>query len=144
MKAAARLWRYLRDYTGSLGLYLLFSLLATVFGAASIGMLAPVLNVLFRGEQLQPEKANAGFFEHWVYRFKAALLARDDWLPALLAPLVAAASADPWFQPGFRVMRDRLRIGALLADTGAVSITASISLTLSTLLWSPACHVKGL
>ncbi len=78
MKNLARFWRYLKDYTGSLGLYLLFTLLSTAAGAASIGMLAPVLNVLFRGEQLTPEKANPSYFEHLLYQFKAALLQGGD------------------------------------------------------------------
>jgi ABC-type multidrug transport system fused ATPase/permease subunit len=93
MKNLARFWRYLKDYTGSMLLYLLFTLLSTAAGAASIGMLAPVLNVLFRGEKLEPAKADASYFERLLYQFKAALLSGGDpvhTLALICATLVSA------------------------------------------------------
>lgn len=54
------------------------------------------------------------------------LLADDEWAGALLSPLIENLSADPWFQPPFRVDRDALRIGAVLYEHPNVAITASI------------------
>ncbi len=56
-----------------------------------------------------------------------ALLADGDWAAALLAPLVDALARDPFFEPPFRASRDRLRIGAVLFDHPAVSITACVT-----------------
>ena len=47
MKKLSRILRYLADYKGTVALYFLFSLLAVVFALFSLGMLAPVLQVLF-------------------------------------------------------------------------------------------------
>ena len=46
---------------------------------------------------------------------------------ALLAPLIAALHADPWFEPPFKVSRDRLRTGAVLLDCAAVTISATVT-----------------
>jgi hypothetical protein len=54
----------------------------------------------------------------------AALLADDDWARRLVAPLVTALAADPLFEPPLKVNRDALRIGAVLFDCPAVSISA--------------------
>lgn len=54
------------------------------------------------------------------------LLADGEWVPALLAPLIAALAADPWIEPPLRVNRDALRCGAILFDGPAISITASV------------------
>lgn len=59
-------------------------------------------------------------------RAARALLADDGWVGDLLAPLVKALADDPWFEPPFRVNRDALRIGAVLFESPAVSITATI------------------
>lgn len=45
---------------------------------------------------------------------------------ALLAPLVAALAADPFFEAPFRIARDGLRTGAVLFDCPAASISASV------------------
>ena len=55
-----------------------------------------------------------------------ALLGDDGWTEALLAPLIDALWADDWFDPPVRASRDALRIGALLFDSPAVSISASV------------------
>ncbi len=47
MKNMSRIWRYLRAYKGSLFLYLICTLLASAFAVVSIGLIMPVLNVLF-------------------------------------------------------------------------------------------------
>jgi hypothetical protein len=52
------------------------------------------------------------------------LLGDDDWAGALLGPLLAALAADPLFEPPLKVTRDAMRIGAVLFDCPAVSITA--------------------
>lgn len=56
----------------------------------------------------------------------ARLLADHDWVGDLLEPLIAELRTDPWFEPPFRVNRDALRIGAVLFDHPAVSITATV------------------
>jgi subfamily B ATP-binding cassette protein MsbA len=51
MKKLARILRYLGDYKGQVVLYFITSLLAIVFSIFSLGMLAPVLQVLFLGKK---------------------------------------------------------------------------------------------
>lgn len=55
------------------------------------------------------------------------LLGDDGWVRALLDPLLAALAADPFFEPPFKVNRDARRIGAILIDTPAASISASVT-----------------
>lgn len=83
MKNLTRIWRYLSDYKGSMALYFLCTVLSAAFGAASISLLAPVLNVLFRGEQMEALKANANVFEKGLYEFKMLLLSNGDKLQTL-------------------------------------------------------------
>jgi len=78
VSSLTRIFRYLRDYRGSLAGYVLCSLMGVVFSVVSIGMLAPVLNVLFRGESLSPLEPDAGFADRAVHSFNAFLLARTD------------------------------------------------------------------
>jgi hypothetical protein len=54
-----------------------------------------------------------------------AVLAGTDWA-ALLAPLVEALAANPFFEPPFRISRDAVRTGAVLIDAQQVSISASL------------------
>lgn len=56
-----------------------------------------------------------------------ALLADAGWAEALLAPLVEALAADPFFEPPFRVNRDALRIGAVLFECRAATLTACVT-----------------
>lgn len=83
MKNLTRIWRYLSDYKGSMALYFLCTVLSAAFGAASISLLAPVLNVLFRGEQMEALKANANVFEKALFEFKMLLLSNGDKLQTL-------------------------------------------------------------
>jgi hypothetical protein len=53
------------------------------------------------------------------------VLAGTDW-EALLAPLIAALSAHPFFEPPLRVSRDPVRTGLVLVDAPRVSISASL------------------
>ena len=85
MKNLGRIWRYLHDYIGSLVGYLICTLLASAFGAASIGMLAPMLNVLFRGERMEVPKPNAGWFTTTMYDLKLLLLSGSSPAQTLLA-----------------------------------------------------------
>lgn len=55
-----------------------------------------------------------------------ALLGQAGWAEALLAPMIAALTRDPWFEPPFKVSRDGRRIGALVFDCPTVSFTASV------------------
>lgn len=47
MKNLSRIWRYIKNYKGSLGLYLICTLLASACAVVSLGLITPVLNVLF-------------------------------------------------------------------------------------------------
>ncbi|MDP5280555.1 hypothetical protein Q9Q95_16620 [Sphingomonas sp. DG1-23] len=55
-----------------------------------------------------------------------ALLADKGWAEALLAPLVGALAADPFFEPSLKFHRDSRRVGAVLFDCPAASIAASV------------------
>lgn len=83
MKNLSRILRYLRDHRLSILWYCVSSMLAAFFGVVSIGMLAPVLNVLFAGGSLQMIGNNAGLWERAIYTFRTTLLAGGDKLHAL-------------------------------------------------------------
>ncbi|RDE07120.1 hypothetical protein [Sphingomonas aracearum] len=55
-----------------------------------------------------------------------ALFADRGWLGQMIAPLVEALAADPWFEPPLRVRRDGARIGAVLFEGETAAITASV------------------
>lgn len=84
MKSLSRLLRYLRDYRASFAAYVACSLASVVFSVVSIGMLAPVLNVLFRGEAVAPLKANPTLIDRAIYGFNSFLLARADKVQTLV------------------------------------------------------------
>lgn len=50
MKNISRVLRYLADYKGKVALYFLCSILSALFATATLAMLGPVLQVLFKGE----------------------------------------------------------------------------------------------
>jgi hypothetical protein len=54
------------------------------------------------------------------------LLAREDWLADLLAPLIAEAHAEPLFEPPVEGQRDALRFSTVLFDQPNVTITATV------------------
>jgi hypothetical protein len=76
--------------------------------------------------QAQSAFAGDGLNAAEVAARAAALLADDQWIAALIAPLVNALAQDDFFQPPFRVNRDQLRIGAALFDHPLVTISATI------------------
>lgn len=55
-----------------------------------------------------------------------ALFAESGWAGALLAPLVEALAADPFFEPAFRFNRDRTATGAVIFDCPTASIIARV------------------
>lgn len=57
----------------------------------------------------------------------AAFLADPHQVEALLAPMIAALRNDSWFEPPFKVSRDRLRTGAVLLDCPAISLSATVT-----------------
>lgn len=89
MKSLSRLLRYLRDYRASFAGYVLCSLLSVAFSVVSIGMLIPVLDVLFGEEGLEPLKANPTLIDRAIYHFNSFLLAQPDKVQTLM--LVCAA-----------------------------------------------------
>jgi len=51
MKKFSRIFGYLKKHTGNIALYLLFTILATLFGVISIGMLIPFFGLIFETGQ---------------------------------------------------------------------------------------------
>ena len=62
-----------------------------------------------------------------VLRQARGLLADSGWIAGLIAPLVDALRADPWFDPALRITRDALRTAVVLADLPGVTLTASVT-----------------
>lgn len=56
-----------------------------------------------------------------------ALLADSGWIADLIAPLIDAVRADPWFDPAVRITRDALRTAVVLADLPSVTLTTSVT-----------------
>ncbi|MFA5988914.1 MAG: hypothetical protein WC803_04825 [Sphingomonas sp.] len=56
----------------------------------------------------------------------ASLFSSADWLKELLAPLLAALGDDWWVQPPLRIGREGARISAVLYESRAVAISASV------------------
>ncbi|RYY61236.1 MAG: hypothetical protein EOO05_07155, partial [Chitinophagaceae bacterium] len=50
MKKYSRIFSYLGKKKGKLGLYFIYTVLSTIFGVISIGMLIPFLSVIFKVE----------------------------------------------------------------------------------------------
>jgi subfamily B ATP-binding cassette protein MsbA len=50
MRKYARIFRYLKDYKSKIALYILFILLSIIFSIASVGMLMPFLDLIFKGK----------------------------------------------------------------------------------------------
>lgn len=67
-----------------------------------------------------------------------ALLENDGLVAQLLAPLVAALAADPFFDPPFKVSRDAVRIGAALVDLPAARLSACVTSSLTLARQAPA------
>lgn len=57
----------------------------------------------------------------------AACLGHPHWVEQLLVPMIDALRADPWYEPPFKVSRDRLRTGVVLLDCPAVTISATVT-----------------
>jgi len=56
-----------------------------------------------------------------------ALLTDINWMADVIAPLIDALRADPWFDPVVRITRDALRTAVVLADLPSVTLTASVT-----------------
>ena len=56
-----------------------------------------------------------------------ALLSDATLVARLLTPLVETLAEDPFFEPPFKVQRDRHRIGAALFDSPAARLTAAVT-----------------
>ena len=59
-------------------------------------------------------------------RHAHALLSNREWVAAIFAPLIDALAVDPLFDPPFKVSRDALRVSALVHESSAASLTATI------------------
>ena len=67
-------------------------------------------------ETAEDVEANAG-----------AYLAESHQLETLVSPLIGALADDPWFEPAFKVSRDRLRMGIVLLDCPAITLSVPIT-----------------
>lgn len=76
--------------------------------------------------QAQAAFAGTGLTARQLAGRAANLLRDDQWIGALIEPLLAALGEDDWFQPPLRVSRDPLRIGAVLFDDPQVTISATV------------------
>jgi len=56
MKKFSRILQYLSKYRGKLVVYLVFTLLSTLFGIISLGMLSPFLSILFKSGESSAQK----------------------------------------------------------------------------------------
>lgn len=67
MKNLNRIWRYLGNYKLSIALYVLFTLLGQLFSIVSLGMLAPVLKLLFLGSEPGILPTNPSIVDRFIY-----------------------------------------------------------------------------
>src|SRR5690606_25293226 len=81
MKNLVKLLRYLSPYKGKIALYFASSLLAIIFALFSFGMLVPVLQVLFNGDQ-KPETSGSGVVSD-ITAFIHHVILQQDQLTAL-------------------------------------------------------------
>lgn len=78
MKSFRRIWRYLSGYNSAIAGYFVCSMFSVVFSLISIGMLIPVLNVLFKDEALKPLKPDPSFIDRAGHYVNEWLLAGGD------------------------------------------------------------------
>lgn len=57
MKKLSRIFKYVGEYKGKLGLYFLCTVLSIFFSIFSIGMLAPFMQIIFNADESQADKA---------------------------------------------------------------------------------------
>lgn len=62
-----------------------------------------------------------------IERRAATWLADSDQVEALLQPLIDALRADPWFEPPFKISRDRLRTGIALLDSPTMALSLTVT-----------------
>lgn len=55
------------------------------------------------------------------------MLSNGAWIADLLAPLIDALRADPWFDPALRMTSNALRTAVVLTDLENVTLTASVT-----------------
>lgn len=89
---------------------------------------APVNTGWLTGPLAAVTASFAGIDDAAAAEARAALcLADPGWTEKLLTPMIDALRADPWFEPPFKVSRDRLRTGVVLLDCPAVAISATVT-----------------
>lgn len=86
MKNLIKLLRYLSPYKGKIVLYFFTSLAAIIFALFSFGMLVPVLQVLFNGEQ-KPETSGSGVVTE-ITSYIHQIILEQDKLAALTFSVV--------------------------------------------------------
>lgn len=62
-----------------------------------------------------------------IERRAAIWLADPDPVESLLRPLIDTLGVDPWFEPPFKVSRDRLRTGVALFDCPAIALSITVT-----------------
>ena len=76
MKKYSRVFGYLKQYKGKIGLYFLFILLSTIFSIFSISLLMPFFNLIFLGQSNALDLfKQSGDSLKWLSKFMADLAA---------------------------------------------------------------------
>ncbi len=88
MKKVSKLLRYLRNYKGQIGLYFLCSMLAVLFSLFSLGMLAPIMQVIF--QQSESGAAGDNDLTGQISQMVRDIIMQDGKLTALAYVCVAA------------------------------------------------------
>jgi subfamily B ATP-binding cassette protein MsbA len=83
MKRFSTILKYLKDQTGSVVLYILFSLLSVVFSLFSLAMLAPFLQLLFSKEKLMTAApvfrfSASGMLDYFKYYLSTLMLEHNE------------------------------------------------------------------
>lgn len=85
MKKYARIFNYLKEYKGKLGLYLLSVLLSTLFGVISIGLLMPFLGLIFETTALGGDSVKKNALGSFITEQLENIKINDGNAAALLA-----------------------------------------------------------
>jgi subfamily B ATP-binding cassette protein MsbA len=89
MKKISRILYYLRDYKGKIALYVTFSLLAVVFSLMSLGMLTPIMQVIF-DQVSTPAASGSTSFTSRISKIVQDTVAQNGKQSALMYVCIAA------------------------------------------------------
>ncbi|WP_447727685.1 hypothetical protein [Sphingomonas koreensis] len=104
---------------------------------------APALHPGLAGARVRSAPVNSGWLAGPIATVAARFAGIDDaeeveararayladlrQVETLLTPLIDALGADPWFEPPFKISRDRLRTGVVLLDCPAIALSVTVT-----------------